>query len=231
MVAVITGANRGIGLAIATLFAQQGAQCVLAVRDRAAGETAADQVAKMGARPFVIRADVSDRGEVASLAMDVSERFTGIEILVNNAGVLLDADRKTPVSGMDPEVFAQTMAVNLGGAINMCEALLPQIGRGGRIINVSSTMGQLTGGSAGYAPAYCISKTALNAYTQALAADVRSRGIMVDAFHPGWATTRMGGAGASVAPEEAALVALHLATRPFSEETGLFWDHTGIIEW
>jgi NAD(P)-dependent dehydrogenase (short-subunit alcohol dehydrogenase family) len=231
VIAVVTGAGRGIGYAIATLFTREGAQCVLVVRDRAAGEAAAAAIGAFGLKPAVSVADVTDRGEIASLTMEVSERFPRIDVLVNNAGILLDEDRATAVSRMDQDVLEKTIATNLYGAVYMSEAFIPMMARGGRIINVSSTMGQLTGGSEGYAPAYCISKTALNAYTQALAADVASRGIMVDCFHPGWAKTAMGGQNASVDPMDAAKIALFLATRPRTEKTGLFWDHTGVIDW
>jgi NAD(P)-dependent dehydrogenase (short-subunit alcohol dehydrogenase family) len=229
--AVITGANRGIGLAIATLFAREGAVCIMVVRDRAAGEKAAQSIASPAHEPVVRFADVSDRGEVASLAMEISEQYATVDILVNNAGIFLASDRAAAASRMDPEDLQQTLAVNLFGAINVSQALLSKMPSGGRIINVSSTMGQLSDGSAGYGTAYCISKTALNAFTQALAEDVASRGIMVDSFHPGWAKTAMGGANATVDPADAANIALHLATRPSTEKTGLFWDHTGVIPW
>jgi NAD(P)-dependent dehydrogenase (short-subunit alcohol dehydrogenase family) len=230
-VAVITGAGRGIGYAIAMLFTREGGQCVLVVRDRSVGEAAATTIAKVGLRPAVNVADVTDRGEIASLVMEVSERFPRVDVVVNNAGILLDEDRATAVSLMDPLILEKTIATNLYGAVNMSQAFIPMMARGGRIINVSSTMGQLAGGSEGYAPAYCISKTALNAYTQALAADVASRGLMVDCFHPGWAATAMGGPNATVDPADAAKIALFLATRPQTEKTGLFWDHTGVIDW
>jgi NAD(P)-dependent dehydrogenase (short-subunit alcohol dehydrogenase family) len=229
--AIVTGANRGIGLAIATAFAVEGASCVMVVRDLAAGEKAAASIKDVAVRPVVREADVSDRGEVASLAMEVGEQFDAVDVLVNNAGILLDSDRKNPASTMDPEDLEETLNVNLWGAVNMCEAFIPQMRRGARIINVSSTMGQLSDGSAGYAPAYCISKTALNAWTQALAEDLKSKGIMVDCFHPGWAKTRMGGPGAGVDPNDSAKIALMLATRAPSDRTGLFWDHTGVIPW
>jgi NAD(P)-dependent dehydrogenase (short-subunit alcohol dehydrogenase family) len=230
--AVITGANRGIGLAIATLFVREGAQCIMLVRDRAAGERAARAIEVQGPTPFVVTGDVSDRGEIASAVTEISERFARVDMLVNNAGVLMDEDRNTPPSRMDRSVFERTLAVNLGGPIALSQSLLPFMGSGARIINVSSTMGQLTGGSAGYAPAYCISKTALNAFTQALAAELSPRGFMVDCFHPGWAKTAMGGPNASVDPMQAANVALFLATRPHSDKTGLFWRHPGVvIDW
>jgi NAD(P)-dependent dehydrogenase (short-subunit alcohol dehydrogenase family) len=230
-IAVITGANRGIGFAIARTFAREGATCALVVRDRAKGERAASDVAKVGALPIVVEADMANRTAIKRAAEELSRRFERIDLLVNNAGILTDEDRRIPASRMEPAIIDETLAVNLLGPIAMSEALLPKMGRGARIINVSSTMGQLTDGSAGYAPAYCISKTALNAYTQALAAAVSDNGILVDSFHPGWARTAMGGPNASVDPDQAAGVALFLATRP-PGETGLFWRHPGVvIDW
>ena len=230
-VAVITGAGRGIGYAIARTFAREGAMCALVVRDRAKGERAANDVAKVGAQPIVVEADMADRAAINRAAEELSHRFERIDLLVNNAGILTDEDRRTPASRMEAAIIDETFAVNLLGPIALSEALLPKMGRGSRIINVSSTMGQLEGGSAGYAPAYCISKTALNAYTQALAAAVSESGILVDSFHPGWARTAMGGPNATVDPDQAAGVALFLATRP-PGETGLFWRHPGVvIDW
>jgi NAD(P)-dependent dehydrogenase (short-subunit alcohol dehydrogenase family) len=231
-IAVITGASRGIGFAIATLFTRAGARCVLVVRNLEAGTEAARKLSAEGLEPAVRLADVSDRGEVASAVMEIVECYPRVDILVNNAGVLMDEDRDTAPSKMGPFVFERTMAVNLGGPIAMSQYLLPYMQSGARIINVSSTMGQLNGGSAGYAPAYCTSKTSLNAFTQHLAAEVSPRGIMVDCFHPGWAKTAMGGPQATVDPLQAAEVALFLATRPQSEQTGLFWRHPGVvIDW
>jgi NAD(P)-dependent dehydrogenase (short-subunit alcohol dehydrogenase family) len=230
-VAVITGANRGIGLAIARLFTREGATCALVVRDRAKGENAANDVAALGARPVVVEADMSDRNAITEAANELAKRFDRVDVLVNNAGILTDVDRSTPASRMDAATLDATLAVNLLGPIALSDAILPKMGRGSRIINVSSTMGQLTGGSAGYAPAYCISKTALNAFTQALAAAVSDMGVLVDSFHPGWAKTRMGGPNASVDPDQAASVALFLATRS-PGKTGLFWRHPGVvIDW
>jgi len=230
-IAVITGANRGIGLAIARAFAREGAVLALVVRARASGERAAREIGGAPS-PLVVEADVADRGSVTAAADELARRLERIDLLVNNAGVLTDDDRAMPASRMDLTVLDGTFAVNFFGPIAMSQALLPRMPRGSRIINVSSTMGQLEGGSAGYAPAYCMSKTALNAYTQALAASMSDSGIMVDCFHPGWAKTRMGGPNATVDPDEAASVALFLATRPFSDKTGLFWRHPGVvIDW
>jgi NAD(P)-dependent dehydrogenase (short-subunit alcohol dehydrogenase family) len=230
-VAVITGANRGIGLAIATLFARHGARCVMAVRDRASGN---DAVQRLKAQDLDVElgiADVTDLGALEQLASRLAQRYAAIDVLVNNAGVLLPADRVMSPRAIDLAVVQRTLDVNLFGVMRVCKAFVPLMRRGARIINVSSTMGQLTGGSDGHAPAYCLSKSALNAYTQALSADLRNDGIMVDCFHPGWAKTSMGGPNATVDPLESAQTALFLATRPPSDETGLFWRGQQQLQW
>ena len=229
--AVITGAGRGIGFAIASVFAGEGARCALLVRRRAAGETAAGKL-PAESMPLVVVGDVVSESDMRAAAAAVAKECDEVDILVNNAGVLFDEDRAAGAAAMGAKTLERTLAVNLFGAVHVSEAFLPMLRDGGRIINVSSTMGQLEGGSAGYAPAYCISKTALNAYTEALAADLAPRRIMVDCFHPGWAKTSMGGPGATVDPMQSAQVALFLATRPSSKNTGKFWRHPGVvIDW
>ncbi len=229
--AVITGANRGVGKAIAETFARAGACAICVVRDREQGETIVAKLKADGWKSDIGVADVSNPAQVAVLALDLAQRYPAIDIVVNNAGIFLDEDRKMRPSHFDPLVLEHTLAVNLYGAITMCNAFIPHMPDGGRIINVSSTMGQLAGSSDGYGPAYSISKVALNMYTQNLAADLRERRIMADSFHPGWVKTAMGGPNASVEPEEAAQTALFLASRPQSAETGLFWRGKQIIEW
>lgn len=229
--AVITGANRGIGFAIATALGREGARCMLAVRNAAAGEAAAERLARESIDAEFGVADVSDAAQVATFARHVLAKTPHIDILVNNAGIYLDEDRDMPPSCIDFAVLQRTLATNLFGAINMCKAFVPHMRRGARIINVSSGMGQLEGESDGYAPAYSISKTALNAYTQSLAAELKRRGIMVDCFDPGWVKTDMGGPGARTQPHEAAQTAMFLATRPLSEETGRFWRRGRVIPW
>ncbi|MBC5806171.1 MAG: short-chain dehydrogenase [Candidatus Eremiobacter antarcticus] len=229
--AVITGANRGVGKAIAEAFARAGACAICVVRDRGQGEPIVSQLKADGWKSDIGVADISNPAQIAVLALDLAQRHPAIDIVVNNAGIFLDEDRRMRPSHFDPLVLERTLAVNLYGAIEMCDAFIPHMPDGGRIINVSSTMGQLSGDSDGSGPAYSISKVALNMYTQCLAADLRPRRIMVDSFHPGWVKTAMGGPNANVEPEEAAQTALFLATRPPSTETGLFWRGKEIIEW
>jgi NAD(P)-dependent dehydrogenase (short-subunit alcohol dehydrogenase family) len=113
----------------------------------------------------------------------------------------------------------------------MCRAFAPLLRAGSRIINITSVMGQLSRRSDGYAPAYRLSKSALNSYTQSLAADLRTRGVMVDCMHPGWVKTAIGGPQAEIEPEEAVDTAFYLAMRERSGETGLFWWDCDTIRW
>jgi NAD(P)-dependent dehydrogenase (short-subunit alcohol dehydrogenase family) len=228
---IVTGAGRGIGKAIATLFAQAGARSIFVLRDRGAGERIVAELTGRGLQADVGVSDVTQPGQISSLVLDLMQRYKTIDVLVNNAGVFLDEDRTMRPSQIDPFVFHNTIDVNLLGPINMCNAFVPHISDGGRIINVSSGMGQLSGEASGYGPAYSMSKTALNMYTQLLAADLRDRKIMVDSFDPGWVQTDMGGNGAHVAPEKAAETALFLAAREPSAQTGLFWHGRQVIPW
>lgn len=229
--AIITGAGRGIGKAIATAFAQAGACSVIVVRERKTGEELARKLADQGLKADFAVADITDAAQVSMLVLDIMQRHPAIDVLVNNAGVFLDEDRKMRPSELDPLVLQKTLDVNLFGPIRVSNAFVPHMGKGGRIINVSSTMGQFAGTPDGYGPAYSMSKAALNMYTQLLAADLRERSIMVASFHPGWVKTDMGGPNANVEPQEAARTALFLASRPLSEKTGLFWRDCEVIDW
>ncbi|HEV2037928.1 MAG TPA: SDR family NAD(P)-dependent oxidoreductase [Candidatus Eremiobacteraceae bacterium] len=230
-VAVITGASSGIGLAITTAFARAGAHCVLVAREREAGTSAANELASWGLLVELGVADVSDPEQVRDLALTVSNCHEKVDILVNNAGVFLDDDRQMQASAVDDTVVQRTLAVNLYGALHFCSSFAPLMGAGGRIINISSVMGQLSRTSDGDSPAYRLSKAALNSYTQSLAADLRSRGVMVDCMHPGWVKTAIGGPNAMIDPEDAIDTAFFLATRPSSNETGLFWWNCQTIKW
>lgn len=229
--AVVTGASRGIGKATATVFARAGAWSIFIVRDRAVGEHIVAEAKRQGLQADFGVADVTDAAQVSMLALDLGQRHPTIDILVNNAGVLFDEDRVMRPSHVDPMIFEKTLNVNVLGPMRMCDAFLPLMPKGARIINVSSGLGQLAGESDGSEPCYSMSKTALNMFTQLLAADLRDRGIMVDAFDPGWVKTDMGGRGARIEPEDAAQTALFLASRPASTQTGLFWRRNQVIEW
>lgn len=230
-VAVITGASSGIGFAIAKVFAQAGARCVLVAIDRGGAKAAVDSLAAQGLTVDLRIADVSESTQVRDLALDVGKRYDTVDILVNNAGVFLDKDRQMHASAVDDTVVQRTLAVNLYGAMHACTAFAPLMAPGGRIINISSVMGQLSRKSDGYAPAYRLSKAALNSYTQSLAADMRARQVMADCVHPGWVKTAIGGSNAEIEAVDATDTVFFLAMRPAKSETGLFWWDGQVIRW
>ena len=228
--ALVTGGNRGIGLAVCRLLARRGLQVVLASRDGAAGEKAA---AALGAAAGVVRAealDVASDASVEALAGLLRAERIRIDVLVNNAGIypsaaLLDA-------GGD-EVLNEALEVNFLGAVRTCRAFVPAMVRAGygRVVNVSSGYGSFGEGLEGPAP-YSISKAALNALTVTLAQEVaRAPDVKVNAVCPGWVRTRMGGRGAPVSPEDAAESIVRLATLAADGPSGRFFRGEREIPW
>jgi NAD(P)-dependent dehydrogenase (short-subunit alcohol dehydrogenase family) len=183
MIAVITGANRGIGLEVARQLAARGDTAIVTARDPAKAQAAAEQV---GGRPAQL--DVTDPASVARFAEGVAEA----DALVNNAAINYDTWERATTADLD--VVRDTLETNLLGAWRITQALLPHLSRSAhpRIVNVSSGAGQLSDMGGG-TPAYRVSKTALNALTRMLAAELpRAR---VNSVCPGWVATDMGGAG------------------------------------
>ena len=228
--ALVTGGNRGIGLAVCRLLARRGLHVVLASRDGAAGEKAA---AALGAAAGVVGAealDVASDASVEALAERLRAERIRIDVLVNNAGIypsgaLLDA-------GGD-EVLNEALEVNFLGAVRTCRAFVPAMVRAGygRVVNVSSGYGSFGEGLEGPAP-YSISKAALNALTVTLAQEVaRAPDVKVNAVCPGWVRTRMGGRGAPVSPEDAAESIVRLATLAADGPSGRFFRGEREIPW
>ena len=238
--AVVTGANRGIGLAIASGLALAGHHVVLTGRSRAAIEVAATQVnadvtgahGTGSAEAFVV--DVVSDDDVGRLAGHVAS-LGPLGIVVNNAGVYLEAPHlvgSAPNAIVDQpiQVFRDTMEVNLYGPIRVIQALWPLMTEGGSIVNLSSTNGQLEsmGGGDG---AYSVSKTALNAVTVKFAAELGPHGISVNVMCPGWVQTEMGGPKGDRTPEQGADTALWLASLDTLEPTGQFFTDRRSIPW
>lgn len=223
-VALVTGATRGIGRAIAEKFAAEGAQVLVGCRDLDAGKEVADA---LGHRARAELVDLKSPRSIAALAERVGQDPGRLDILVNNAGVMLDGD--TPPSGLDPEVLQETLQVNLVGAALLTQGLLPLLRRTdwGRILNISSGWGSMTeilGLDEVTAPAYRISKAALNAYTAMLSRELAGTDILALAMCPGWVRTEMGGEEATRTPEQAALGALALVLLDGAPAGRLFRD-------
>jgi NAD(P)-dependent dehydrogenase (short-subunit alcohol dehydrogenase family) len=226
--ALITGANRGIGLGAARRLAQAGLEVILTARDEEAGAEAAVQLEGEGLPVRFQRLDVADEASVAECAAALED--TGVDVLVNNAGVLLDRGGTLDVT---EEILASTLDVNVAGPLRTARALLPgMIERGyGRVVNVSSGAGAIAEDVSEYAPAYSISKTALNMLTRKLAVAVQGTDVKVNAMCPGWVRTDMGGSGAPRGPEEPAETILWLATLPADGPSGGFFRDRQPIPW
>ncbi|MGJ8687191.1 MAG: SDR family oxidoreductase [Spongiibacteraceae bacterium] len=218
--ALVTGANRGIGLATVRGLAEQGIQVIATARDMAAVDDLTALI-DAGLPVSVAQLDVTSVASVQALAEQVTAEFGGVDILINNAGVALD--KWQPALSLDIDVWRQTMEVNLYGPLRLCQALVPaMIARGyGRIVNVSSELGSLTDVQMGSSLAYRSSKTALNSLTALLACELKDHAdILVNASCPGWVQTELGGEDAPLTTEQGADTTLWLATLPTGSASG-----------
>ena len=178
----------------------------------------------------VRRLDVTDEKGIQTLAREVEEEFGRLDILVNNAGTSIDRGQRGVNADLD--VVRETLAVNLFGAWRLCEAFVPlmQRNRYDRIVNISSGMGALNDMGGG-SPAYRVSKTALNALTRILAAELRGWGILVNSVCPGWVRTYRGGSGASRSVQEGADTPVWAVTLPNNGPTGGIFRNRRLISW
>ena len=229
-IAVVTGGARGIGLAIARGLAAEGARICVADIDKAAPDAAR----ALGRDSFSCRLDVTQLESIDAMVAEVKKRAGHIDILVNNAAILIDGPGGFNASFFDmtDETLRRTWETNVLAPAAIIRTLLPgMIARGyGRIVNVSSLAGQLAGMSSGF-PAYRISKTALNAVTRIAAAEAGKGNIKVNACSPGWVRTDMGGPDAPRSPEKGAETAVWLATLPPDGPTGGFFEDKKAVPW
>ena len=230
--ALVTGANRGIGYEVVRQLAVNGVRIVLGARDVAKGKEAAEALAKKNLDVFPVELDVTNQSTVNKVADLVRSEFDRLDILVNNAGILIDETDRP--SETDLSVVGTTLETNLLGPWRLCQAFLPMMKKQnyGRIVNISSGAGSLADmADSLYAPAYSVSKTGLNALTIMLASELRGSNILVNAVCPGWVRTDMGGAGAPRSVEEGADTAVWLATLPDGGPSGVFFRDRARIEW
>jgi NAD(P)-dependent dehydrogenase (short-subunit alcohol dehydrogenase family) len=228
-VAVVTGANRGIGREVARQLAAQGYDVVVGSRDLAKGERAAQQIAPAGERAYACRLDVADDASAAAMAAWVTEHLGRADVLVNNAAILYDTWARAVTADLGS--VREALETNLFGAWRVAQALLPLLRRSphARIVNVSSEGGsisELTGGT----PAYSVSKAALNALTRLLAGELRRDRILVNAVCPGWTATDMGGHGGRPVAQGAASV-VWAATLPDDGPSGGFFRDGQPVPW
>jgi NAD(P)-dependent dehydrogenase (short-subunit alcohol dehydrogenase family) len=228
-IALVTGANRGIGLEVVHQLAKRGMRVVLGARDQAKGEIAARSLTQKGLSVFPCQLEVTDQQSIDRLCADVTTNFGRLDILVNNAAILYDTWQQATTA--DLNVVHTALETNLFGVWRMCQAFLPLLRQSdaGRIVNVSSESGSLASMGGG-TPAYSVSKAALNALTRILAAELAGAGILVNAISPGWVATDMGGTGGRPVSEGAAGI-VWAATLPDDGPTGGFFRDGKSLPW
>ena len=239
-IALVTGANKGIGFEVARDLTRKNFHVFLGARDEKAGTAAAEKLNQELKRQ--VHGEETGRGAVTALKIDISkpesikraaEEFSRstdrLDVLINNAGILLDDDKD--VLMVAPEIFETTLRTNTVGALLVSQAFVPFLKKSDapRIVNVSSGGGQLADGADGWAPAYCISKTALNGVTVQLAAALPK--FAVNSVCPGWVRTDMGGSNATRSVLEGAAGVVWLAADAPQSETSKFWRDRKVIPW
>jgi len=236
-VALVTGANKGIGLETARQLGRLGVTVLLGTRDQQRGERAAEALCSEGidARPLGL--DVTDQSTIDAAAAQIEREFGKLDILVNNAGIFIE---KQPASRCQPENLRKTFETNFFGAFAVTKTLLPLIrqAEAGRIVNLASDLASLGNTSdpawALYEHiyfAYAASKVAINAMTVALAKDLRNTPIKVNSADPGFTATDMNGHTGPKTPQQAALVPVRLAMLPPDGPTGGYFDENGPVPW
>ncbi len=225
-IALITGANKGIGFEVARQLARKGFRVFVGARNEKAGRAAAKEIG--GAATF-LKIDVADPPSVRAAAKELAGAIDHLDVLVNNAGIIVDGD--DAILKITSEQFETTMRTNALGPLLVAQAFQPMLVKSStpRIVNVSSSGGQLHDGADGWSPAYCISKTALNGVTSQLAAALPK--FAVNSVCPGWVRTDMGGANATLSVVEGADGIVWLAVEAPQHLTGKFLQHRKVISW
>ena len=229
-IAIVTGANRGIGFESCRQLSQLSILTILTSRDESKGKAAQETLLKDGGDLDYHQLDVSDMESITRLGAYVKEKFGRCDILVNNAGVFLD--RGKSIFDVPLEILQETLEINAIGALNMCRTFLPLMQKQhyGRIVNVSSSMGKVST-LGGNSAAYRLSKVLLNAMTRIMADEVSDKGIKINTMAPGWVRSDMGGPGAPRSLAEGADTIIWLATLPSDGPTGGFFEDRRPTDW
>ncbi len=237
-VALVTGANRGIGFEIAGQLASKGITVLIGARDKTKGIEARNRLAAQDLDVHFTLLDVTDQTSIQAAIGKIRDNFGRLDVLVNNAGIMIDP--QTRILELSLTLFENTLETNALGPLLLSQACVPIMKENGygRIVNMSNTLGSLTdiiNPESSYnevqSPAYRLSKTLLNGITVLLARELRGTNIFVNSVCPGWVRTQMGGNQAPLTPQQAASTPVWLATLPDDGPTGGFFRERRPIPW
>ncbi len=227
-IVLVTGANKGIGYEIVRQLARRGFEVILTSRDKAKGMAALNQLREENLSVDFVLMDITNEESIQQAFNKVKSTYQRLDVLINNAGICLKEDRSLLQS--DLSIIRQTVETNALAQLTITRIFCPIIPAGGRIIITSSEGGSMSDPVGGWSPAYCVSKSFLNAITRHLAYELRDRRISVNAFDPGWVKTDMGGRSAPGSVEQGADTAVWMATT-VNVDTGKFYYSRKEIPW
>jgi NAD(P)-dependent dehydrogenase (short-subunit alcohol dehydrogenase family) len=225
--ALVTGANKGIGLEVVRQLLNRNFNVILTARNRDKGLRAIEKLKNRDEKLLFVQMDVGNEDSIKKAAKEVQSKNIKIDVIVNNAGVLLDSESINEVSS---EKILTTFRVNTLGPILVIQNFLPIMNKNGRIINVSSGLGAFSEMSS-YAPVYSISKSALNAVTKQFSFSLVENNISVNSVSPGWVQTDMGGSNAARTVEKGAETIVWLAEEAPHNLTGKFFRDKKEMDW
>lgn len=239
-IALVTGANKGIGYEVARQLGKRGITILVGARNETLGSEAAEQLKAEGVDAKFVRLDVIEQTTIERAAGDIEREFGKLDVLVNNAGIADMSEATTPPSQLEMSVLRRIFETNFFGAFMVTKAMLPLVRKSeaGRIVNVSSGLGSLAQQSDAaweFAQlnllAYCSSKTALNQMTVQFAKELRDTAIKVNSADPGYTATDLNNHNGTRTVEQGAAVIVRLATLPDDAASGGFFDENGAVAW
>ena len=229
MQALVSGANRGLGFEMTRQLLARGDRVVAACRQPGKALALTRLAGEHPGRLHVLPLDLADARTIAELSRQIGALDLDIELLVNNAGVLVEHER---FGAIEPKSLRDSFAVNAEGAFLLTQAVNPHLADGAKIVNLSSTLGSITSTSSLYSPSYAMSKAALNMATRLLSIALAERDIVVVSMSPGWVRTDMGGAGAPLKPEASIASMLRVIEHLKRSDSGRFLSQNGeTIPW
>lgn len=237
-IAVVTGANRGIGFEVARQLAKKDYFVVLTARNAAATHQAAEKMKSEGLDVTFKQLDVTSEESIFDFVTSMKREYGKIDVLVNNAGVLFDPPRHPPdqegasILNAKIDTIRKSLETNTFGALRLCQLIVPMMLKRdyGRIVNVSSGMGQISDMNGGW-PGYRLSKLALNGVTKIFADELQGTNVLINSVCPGWVRTDMGGKDAELSTEEGADTIVWAAMLPDGGQSGKFLRERQEVAW